>query len=338
MDISGFTGRHDELRRLHQLVGTIAGEPAGTMGSVVCTIEGMAGVGKTRLAIHAANQLARDGSFAEIQLWADLHGFDAGHAPADPAMVLETFLYALGVPGKQIPPDLDQRAGLYRDRLSGRRALVLLDNAASEDQVRPLLPGGPDCLVLITARRRLGDLDGAQSVALDVFSPVEAIDLLARIVGTGRVATDPDAAARIVRLCGYLPLAITLAARRLRSRTWRLAYLADRLQSNDYRLDQLNAGARGARTVFEQSYRALPAEQRRLFRLLGLHAGDDFTAHSASTIAGISPGQAELMLEALLDSYLLDQISPGRYRFHTLLRNYAQERVRDEDPPAQREC
>lgn len=322
MDIHEFTGRGAELAELRELV-TTAGDAV-----VVCVIEGMGGVGKTRLAIHAAHRFAAEGRFAQVQLWADLRGHDDTRPPADPAEVLGTFLRSLGVPGEQLPPDLDERAAMLRARLAGRQALILLDDAASEEQVRPLLPGEPGCLVLITSRRGLGGLDGTLTVGLEPFSTGEGVDLLGRILGPRRIAAEPAAAAMIVQQCGRLPLAVTVAARRLRSRrSWRLADLAERLAAGNRRLDQLSVGGRTVRAVFELSYAALPAGRQRMFRLAALHPGEDLTAGSAAAVAGLSIEEAEQELDALLDVYLLEQIEPGRYRFHDLVRDFARELI-----------
>ncbi|MET9231612.1 BTAD domain-containing putative transcriptional regulator [Lentzea sp. NPDC003310] len=318
MDIAEFTGREAELRRLC--------EPGPQTTVVISAIEGMAGVGKTKLAVRAAHRLAQ--RYPDVQLWADLHGFDADELPADPSAVLESFLRLLGVPGGQIPESLEERAALYRDRLTGTRALVLLDNAAGEDQVRPLLPGSPSCLVLITSRRTLLRLDGVRSVFLDVFTPGEALALLSRIAGDDRVRADPEAAQRIAELCGHLPIAVALAAKRLARRPqWTLRDLADRLE---------RGGGLGTRGVFDLSYQALPEHQRRLFRLLGLHPGEDFTADSAAALAGLTTYEAGDLLETLLDEHLLQQHTPGRYSLHDLLRSYAVEQVTAAEPPPAR--
>ncbi|MBE8516829.1 tetratricopeptide repeat protein [Amycolatopsis sp. H6(2020)] len=336
MDIAEFTGRQPELRCLHALVGS--GRPDAPTAVVISTIAGMAGVGKTRLAVHAAHQLVSVGRFDEIQLWTDLHGFDARYPPADPGAVLGSFLRLLGVPGQQIPHDLDGRAALYRDRLADKRALVLLDNAATEDQIRPLLPGTTGCLVLITSRHSLPLLDGTHPLHLDVLTPAEAIELLGRITGDDRVDVEPEAAAMVAALCGHLPIAISLAARRLRSRpVWTVADLADRLSEADRRLEQLSPDARGLHGVFDLSYQALPPDQRRVFRLLGLHPGDDFTAESAAALSGVTPPEAEFILERLLDEHLLQQATAGRYRFHDLIRIHARDRAHTDETAAQRE-
>jgi tetratricopeptide (TPR) repeat protein len=292
----------------------------------------MAGVGKTRLAVHAAHELVRRGRYDEIQLWAELRGFDPEAAPADPSGVLAGFLGLLGV--RQLPADLAGRAALYRDRLAGRRALVLLDNAADEAQVRPLLPGGPGCLVLVTSRRTLSDLDGVVAVPLDVLGPADAEALLARIAGP-RVAAEPAQAARVARLCGGLPIALTLAAQRLRNRpVWTVKDLADRLDAEAGRLGELHGRSRAVRAAFDLSYRTLAAPARRVFRLLGLHPGDDFCPRSVAALAGLAPDEAGTLLDDLVDEHLLQEVTPGRYRPHDLLRLYARERVRaEEDDP-----
>ncbi|SDO31357.1 AfsR/SARP family transcriptional regulator [Lentzea jiangxiensis] len=318
MDIAEFTGRESELRQL------CAPGPQTTV--VISAIEGMAGVGKTKLAVRAAHQLVQ--RYPDVQLWADLHGFDADELPADPSAVLESFLRLLGVSGAQIPESLEERAALYRDRLAGKRALVLLDNAAGEDQVLPLLPGGATCMVLITSRRTLLRLDGVRSLFLDVFTATEALALLSRIAGEDRVQADREAAERIAELCGHLPIAVALAAKRLARRPqWTMRDLLTRLE---------RGGGLGARGVFDLSYQALPENQRRLFRLLGLHPGEDVTAESAAALAGLTAFEAGDLLETLLDEHLLQQHTPGRYSLHDLLRAYAVEQVTAAEPPPAR--
>lgn len=326
MDIADFTGRETELAGVHDRIADAAGRSV-----IVCAVTGMAGVGKTRLAVHVAHELVRRGQFDEIQLWADLRGFDPESPPVDPSAVLEGFLGLLGVPRRMVPADPGQRAALYRDRLAGRRALVLLDNAATEAQVRPLLPGSPGGLVLVTSRRELPDLDGVASVRLGVFSTGEALALLGRIAGAPRIAAEPEEADRVVRLCGHLPIAVTLAAQRLRGRpSWTVATLERKLDAA--RLSELHGRSRAIRAAFDLSYQALPDEQRRVFRLLGLHPADDFSPHSVAALADCDPGAAEEILESLLDEHLLQQATPGRYRLHDLLRLYARERAVAEDP------
>jgi DNA-binding SARP family transcriptional activator/Tfp pilus assembly protein PilF len=334
MDIAEFTGRVPELHRLHSLLRDSVVQSA----VAVVTIDGMAGVGKTRLAVHAAHQLVEAGQFDEIQLWTDLRGFDPEHSPTDPATVLESFLRMLGVPGDQIPHGLDDRAALYRDRLAGRKALILLDNAVGEEQIRPLLPGVAGSLVMITSRRRLTELDGAYPLSLDVLSNGEAIDLLHRVTGDERIVAAPEDAAQVAQLCGRLPIALALAARRLRSRPmWTTRELAVRMASSPDRLAQLSPQRQGVRTMFGLSYQALPLQRRRMFRLLGLHPGKDFTAGSAAALLGTTPELAELVLETLLDEHLLHETTIGRYEFHDLLRSYARGRAEAEDSVLERQ-
>jgi len=330
MDIREFTGRAAELRRMYDALA-----PAeGRMAVPVLVITGMAGVGKTRLAIHVAHQLKRHFRFGDIQLYADLRGNSTSRPAADPAAVLEAFLHLLGVPTRDMPRDLEARAALFRDRLDGRRAIVLLDNAAGEEQVRPLLPGSATCRVLVTSRRGLAGLDGAQPVILKAFTPTEAVAQLSEVIGEHRVAAEPEVAAEIVRRCGYLPLAVALAARRLQARpAWTLADFANRLRPGADRLGELAVSGRAVRTTFGLSYGRISAAQRRTFRFLGLHPGLDFTPRTTAVLTDTTPEAAEDQLEQLLDEHLLDQATAGRYLFHDLVRTYARECV-DEDEPA----
>ncbi|MEV5967152.1 BTAD domain-containing putative transcriptional regulator [Kribbella sp. NPDC051952] len=323
MDIPEFTGRDLELTTL-----TAMAAPAGTGpgdSPVVCAIEGMGGVGKTRFAIRAAHDLVRRGWFEEVQLWADLHGFDPQRCPTDPAAVLGAFLRQLGVPGCEMPEDLEARAALYRSQLDGRRALVLLDNAATEEQVRPLLPGSGSSLVLITSRRRLSGLDGVQPFPLDVFTRSETIALLARIAGPERIVGNEEDAARVASLCGYLPMAIALAARRLRAHpTWALSDLVARLA--------VDADRPVGEASFNLSYKALPPQRQRFFRLLGLNPGHQLSARTAAALSGLPVAEADAQLESLLDEYLVYERQPGSYRMHDLVLAYARDRALADEP------
>ncbi|MEN3615434.1 tetratricopeptide repeat protein [Plantactinospora sp. ZYX-F-223] len=326
-DLADFTGREAELRTLWSALPP-PGDAGGTL--VISAIEGMAGAGKTRLAIHLAHQVVRAGRYADVQLYVDLRGH-ADEPPADPATVLASFLYLLGVPGAQIPDAVDARAALYRDRLHGRDALVLLDNAASDGQVLPLLPASATSLVLVTSRRVLA-LEGARTLSLDVFTAQDAHAMLGQLAGRDRVAADPSAARRVADLCGRLPLAVVLAGRRLRSRpAWTFSDLATRLDTAGSRLGELAIGSRQVRAVFDLSYRALDPAERRLFRLLGLHPGDDFTADSAAALANVAPPAARQMLERLVDEHLVTPVTADRYRLHDLLRDYARTRATADD-------
>lgn len=311
-----------------------ASADAGT-AVVISAIEGMGGVGKTGLALHMAHQLLADGRYGDVQLYVDLRGH-ADQPPADPTAVLGSFLRLLGVPGDQIPQDIAARAALYRDRLYGKNALVLLDNAASEAQVTPLVPAGPGNLVLVTSRRALA-VDGARTLVLDVFSQHDAEALLAQAIGAGRLAAEPEAVRQVVELCGHLPLAVALVARRLRARPrWRFADLVARLARAGDRLGELGAGSGKLRAVFDLSYHALDEGTRGVFGLLGMVAGDDFAAGSVAALAGIAPRRAQRVLEDLVDEHLVTVTSGDRYRLHDLLHDYARAVVTEQYSASER--
>jgi hypothetical protein len=333
MDIDEFTGRLEQLRQLDRLVTRPA---SGTAAPVIWAISGMPGAGKTRLAIHAAHVQVSAGRFTDIQLSVDLSGFDPARA-ADPAAVLDRFLRVLDVPPAKIPVELDARSALYRSQLSGRKGIILLDNAASAEQVRPLLPGTPEILVIVTSRRSLGSLDGCQPLLLEPFRPHESLELLTRIAGSERVGNEPEAATRVTELCAHLPYAVTLAARRiLIRRTWTIRYLADRLRPADHRLDELGRPHQALRMSFDLSYDTVDSEQRRVLGLLALHPGKDATVPSVAALGNIPAAQAEQVLEDLLDVSLLIQETAGRYKVHDLLRLYALERVKGNLSPEDR--
>ncbi|RZS40829.1 tetratricopeptide (TPR) repeat protein [Herbihabitans rhizosphaerae] len=324
-DIGEFTGREAELDRVLAFAGEAERDDADAV--VVVAIEGMAGVGKTRFMVRAAHQLTRAGRFEEIQLWADLRGFDPNQGPADPAVVLETFLRQLGVRGSDIPIDLAERATLYRDRLDNRKALVLLDNAANEEQVLPLLPGAAGCLVMITTRHSMSGLDGVQRIPIEVFAPGESVRLLGTIAGPERVDADLAGARRVADLCGHLPIMVALAARQLRTRTaWTVRDLSERLTV-------LEEGSSPAMARLELSYRNLPPALRRVFRFLSRHPGTDFTPRSAAALVRRPVAETESALETLLDEHLLQQETVGRYRFHDLLRRLGHDMTEAEDTP-----
>ncbi|MCP3801522.1 tetratricopeptide repeat protein [Allokutzneria sp. A3M-2-11 16] len=318
-DIGDFTGRDAELDALLAAVVAADGRTVP-----VHAIDGMGGVGKTSLVVRCAHRLAQ--RYPDGQFFVDLHAHTPGHPPLSPAAALETLLRAVDVPGESIPPTVEQRAALWRSTLAGRRVLLVLDNAADAAHVRPLIPGHPGCLTLVTSRRRLTDLDGASTLALDVLREDEAVGLFLRIAGSGR---GEDAAVReCVRLCGYLPLAIRIAAARLRDRpVWTVEHLNQRLGRNTRRPTELNA-------VFALSHQYLDDAQRRMFRLLGLHPGADVDVHAAAALAGIAPLDAEDLLESLVDVHLVQQREPGRYQLHDLLREHAASTASAEEDPA----
>ncbi|MFY1671571.1 AfsR/SARP family transcriptional regulator [Plantactinospora sp. WMMB334] len=338
-DVAGFTGRAGQLRRLEAFLPQWDGEPAAGVSIVVLT--GSAGIGKTAMAVHWAHQVRH--RFPDGQLHVNLRGY-AANAPLRPIDALARFLHTLGVPAEQVPAEVDEAAAMYRGRLADRRMLVLLDNANHPDQVRPLLPGGSGCMVLITSRDRLGGLvarDGAQQVVLDLLTPVESVALLTRVLGTERVAAEPDEVARLADLCGHLPLALRIAAAHLIGRPRRrVGDLVAELCAGD-RLAVLQvAGDEQAavRAAFDLSYDALSVDDRRTFRLLGLVPGVDFTASAAAALADVAVERADRMLDRLANAHLVDQHADGRYALHDLLRIYAQDRVRNEEVPVRREA
>ncbi|MEW9553288.1 BTAD domain-containing putative transcriptional regulator [Nonomuraea sp. NPDC050783] len=314
-DLPAFAGRAGGLESLLALAD---GERTGATATVVA-IDGMAGIGKTALAVHAAHLLAD--RFPDGQLFVDLHGFTHGVAPTAPSDALYGLLSALGTPRERIPRRLDERAALLRTTLAGRRLLILLDNALSEAQIQPLLPGSPGCLVLVTSRHRLDGLDDAHRIRLDVLPHDDAVAMFTGIAGDGH----PDAlVTELVELCGRLPLAIRVAAARLRARpAWTLAHLVDRLRDRNRRLAELEVGQRSVTSAIDLSYQQLTAPQQRLFRLLGLHPGPDADAYSAAALAGTGLDQAERLLDDLLEASLVHEPAPGRYQLHDLLRTYA---------------
>jgi NB-ARC domain len=303
---------------------------------VISAIAGKAGVGKTALAVRVAHRLRP--RFADGQLYVNLRGAEA--QALDPTEVLAGFLRALGVEGAAIAEGLEERVRQYRSRLADRRVLVLLDNAASEAQVRPLLPASPGCAVLVTSRTPLSGLEAVHPLTLDVLEGDQAVELLARLAGRGRVAAEPEAAATIVRLCGWLPLAVRIAGARLAGRPqWRLALLAERLADEHRRLDELATGDLEVRASVALSYQGRGEQERRLFRLLGLLVAPSFPAWVAATLLDIRLAEAEGLLERLVDAQLVeaagqDQAGQLRYRLHDLLRLFARERLQLEEPTA----
>jgi tetratricopeptide (TPR) repeat protein len=318
-DTAFFTGRGGPLGYLLALAERTRDTP-GT--AVISAIDGMGGVGKTALAVHAGHLLAE--RFPDGQLFVDLHGFAQGLSPRAAAEVLADLLRTLGVPPQQIPEDLDARAALYRDRLSGKRMLVILDNARSEEQVRPLLPGHPGCLVLVTSRRRLKALDEAQVLSLDVLPLPDAVALLRTIAGPWRVSADDPGLKEIAHLCGLLPLALRMAAALLRHRPcWSLDHLARRLREARPALAGFRDGDRDLAGVFHLSYAALPDDQQALFRRLGLYPGPDVDPYAAAALLDTDPDTADALLQHLVDHNLLTESPPGRYHMHDLIRAHA---------------
>ncbi|MFE7124909.1 ATP-binding protein [Streptomyces sp. NPDC057617] len=316
-DVAEFTGRQAEVEQLL----AAAAQPAQVVS--IHTVDGMPGVGKTALVVHAARQLTD--RFPDGQLFVRLQAHTPGQNPADPADTLAALLLCIGVDPRNIPDGLEARVGLWRDRMTGKRMLLVLDDAAGRAQVEPLLPGSGGCLVMVTSRRRIAALDGATPLALDTLPPNDAHLLFTRLAHrTITTAAGTDAVARIVRLCGYLPLAIALLAGRLAHRPhWNLAEFADDFAATRDRLSELAVDDRAVAAAFDTSYRALPTERQRLFRRLGLHPGTDTDAYATAAIASIPLARARRELEALYDDHLIDSPAAGRYRLHDLLRTYA---------------
>lgn len=326
-DTPDFAGRAAEIKRL-------ATSAQGDSLTIV-TIDGMAGIGKTTLVVHVAHQLAD--RYTDGRLFIDLQGHTPGQAPAEPGVALERLLRQLGVPAERIPATLPDRAALWRSELANRSILAVLDNAADTQHVRHLLPGGSNSLILVTSRRRLTDLDGAYTLSMEPLPEADAANLFARIVGE-RAGTEPDAVLDVLRLCGFLPLAVRIAAARLRHRPrWTVEYLAGRLRDHRRRLGELATSERGVAAAFSLSYEHLDPEEQRVFRFAGLHPGRDFDAHAAAALTGLPLERAEFLLENLLDAHVLLQHEPGRYTFHDLVREHARTTALAEDPSQKRE-
>jgi DNA-binding SARP family transcriptional activator/tetratricopeptide (TPR) repeat protein len=334
--VPAFTGRTAELASLDVLAGcaavvapTVAADPATPAAMTICTVSGTAGVGKTALAVHWAHRVA--GRFPDGQLYVNLRGFDPAGTALDPGQALSGFLDALGVPAARIPADPDTRTGLYRTLLAGKRVLVVLDNARSADQVRPLLPGSPGCLAIVTSRDQLAGLvatESARPLPLDLLTTADARKLLTRRLGAARVAAEPEAVGNIIAACARLPLALTIAASRAAtSPGFPLAAVAAELGGASCVLDPFHGGdhATDVRAVFSWSYRALSVEAARLFRLLGLHPGPDIPVAAAASLAAVPPGRARTTLAELTRAHLLAEPVPGRYALHDLLHAYASE-------------
>jgi transcriptional regulator with XRE-family HTH domain/tetratricopeptide (TPR) repeat protein len=325
-----FTGREVELQALTRMLGDGA-QDAGTV--VILAIDGTAGIGKTTLAVRWAHQVAD--RFPDGQLFVNLRGFDPAGAPVASAKAMRGFLDALAVPAQRIPAAPEEQAALYRSVLAGKRMLIVLDNARSAAQVRPLLPGSPGCLVLVTSRRQLFGLavaDGAHMLTLGLLTDTEARDLLARRVGPELVLAEHEAADELIRLCARLPLALSIAATCAVARPGMpLGALAAELADARARLDALGTGdsATDVRAVFSWSYRQLTAPLARMFRLLSTHPGPDISAPAAASLGAIPLAQAGLALRELARAHLLTEHSQGRYAFHDLLRAYAAERSDD---------
>ena len=336
--IPDFTGRSDELAALRDLLGGGSGEcgtPSAKAGPpvVISAIDGMGGIGKSALAIEAAHELVGVGAFPDGQLYVNLQGAKVGLAPMEPLDALGRMLRSLGVEPARIPTDVEEASARFRSLAAEHRLLVVLDNAEGPEQVRPLLPGSPTCRVVITSRRVLATLEGTRLLHLDVLPPDQALELIGRIAGQERIAADLSAAAEVVRLCGYLPLAIRIAGARLVAPSGgKVKKLGARLADATRRLEELQAGELAVRASFDVSLQALeqspdPVDQAAVgaFGLFSLPDGPDLALPAAARLFDQPEERAQRLLERLAEAQLLETPRPDRYQFHDLVRLYARE-------------
>lgn len=334
-DIVLFTGRNEEIDKMISAVDRAehTGEPMP-----VHAINGMAGVGKTSLAVHVGYLLAH--RFPDGQLFLDLHAHTADQASVTPAAALARLLEARGVPPEDVPAGLDERAALWRARMAGKRVLLIMDDVASHGQVAPLLPGAGGCLVLITSRGRLAGLSarpGAQTLPLDTLPADQAVRLFLRLIDRVLPPAEVRAVEVLVHLCGYLPLAIALLAARLKpEKLWRVSDLVEELAETTFRLSPMYAGDIEVAAAFDLSCRDLPADRHLFFRRLGLHPGTDLDAHAAAALNGTTLGEARRHLDALYDGHLIEQPIHGRFRMHDLVADYTRALL-GRDPAEDRE-
>jgi hypothetical protein len=327
--------RHFVNRAVEQdVLTTVLNGASSEQVVLLSTIDGVAGVGKSTLAVHWAHRM-RD-RFPDGELYVNLRGFDPAMEPVAAGEALADFLTALAVPAERIPEGLDARAALFRSTVHDKKILILLDNARSSEQIRPLLPGSSSCVVLVTSRNRLDDLvirEGATRISLKVLTHDEAYDLLRRYLRDDRLAAESSAVNALIAHCAGLPLALGIVAfRAAELPDYPLADLVAELKDERDRLDTLDCGGEtGLRAVFSWSYRLLSTDAARIFRLLGLPTGPDISLAAAADLAGVAQREARKLLGELCRANLLEQHVPGRFRFHDLLRAYAAEcAARDE--------
>lgn len=338
-DIANFAGRYDELATLDALLAQ-SGSAAPGQAPTIISIDGAPGIGKTALAVHWAHRIAHH--YPEVQLYLNLRGYGPGE-PVSPDAAVESLLRGLGVDSGLIPSDVDERSALLRSTLSGRQALIMLDNARDADQVRPLLPGA-DGLVIVTSRNQLRGLsirDGAHRVTLNPLPPPQSIELLAAAIGPERVAGEPEAAATLVELCDYLPLALSIVAERA-LRSGLLADVVRALEDEKARLDNLGTGEddphTDLRAALSWSYQALSAEAARMFRALGLHPASDIGLDAAAALVNVPPARAKEALDRLVAAHLVEQRRPYRYELHDLIRLYATDLATAHEPGSERDA
>jgi tetratricopeptide (TPR) repeat protein len=339
--VRSFVNRTEELRRLDLVLAD--GDTERSRVVAVCVIAGTAGVGKTSLALHWSHQV--QDRFPDGQLYVNLRGYDPGQ-PLTALEALHRFLSALGVPVTAAPPDTEAAAALYRSLLANRRMLIVLDNAATAAQVRPLLPGDSRCLAIVTSRGRLAGLairEGAHRLTLGTLPEPEAVALLRAVTAGFRPEDDPDKLVELARLCAHLPLALRIAAERAASHPYlRLDELIADLCDESGLWEALSSGdeeeSEAVRTVFAWSYRALPPDAARLFRLLGLHPGPEFSIGAVSALVGASTRRTRQLLDVLYGAHLLEQTAPDRYEFHDLLRAYATDQAQTDEDETSRQA
>ena len=336
--IADFTGRGKQIDAIERELALASEDPA-RLAVPIIIVAGKGGIGKTTVAVHAAHMVAE--RFPDGQLFADLHG--GASRQVSPMHVLERFLRALGVPGSAIPEGLEERAEMYRARLADRKTLVVLDDAASESQVLPLLPGTRMSAVLITSRSRLAGLAGAIHVDMDIFDADQSMELLARIAGSARVRSEVESAKALAELCGQLPLALRIAGARLSARPhWRIEQLVSRLEDETRRLDELNHGDMGIRASISYTYESVGAEARRLFRRLAILDSGQFSVWNGAALLDIPFPDAADLFDELADAQLIETAGGhgphNLYRFHDLIRVFARECLAGEETPAERKA
>lgn len=329
-DVISFTGRQ---RDLDLMIKALSRE-ATTKAPAIRVIDGIASVGKTAFAVHTAHFLASQ--FPDGQLFVRLHGHTAGRGPVEPAAALATLLLANGVAPQQIPMGAEAREGKWRSRTASRRMLLVLDDAVSSEQVRPLLPAATGTLVLVTSRHRLTALPEALPVSLDILTPGEAAEFFTKMAGCPGLTLDGENVCKVAGLCGYLPLAISLIAGQFKHHPqWTSASLVVDLQSAADRLAPLAAENSSVAASFTLSYQNLVHDQRQLFRRLGLHPGSDFSVYAAAALSGFNLAKTRQLLEDLFAYHLIEEPALGRYQFHDLIREHARG-LAASDPPTER--
>ncbi|MEU0091777.1 BTAD domain-containing putative transcriptional regulator [Kribbella sp. NPDC006257] len=327
-----FIGRTTELATV-----VAALDPATRTAPPVVAIDGMAGIGKTSLAVQAGHRLVS--AYPDGRLFVDLHGHTPGRVPLTTEAAIDHLLRGIGVPPQQIPGCLEDRLAMWRSKTAGRQLLIVLDNAPDARSVRPLLPGAITCAVLLTSRPQLTDLDTSHRIALELLPGTDAASLLTEIVGADRTSTEQSAVEELAERCGRLPLAIRIAGSRLRHRpSWTVAHFNQRLKDQDRRLNELSRDAGGVAPAFAVSYEQLPADQRAVFRRLGLMPGKDIDAYGAAALCELTVRDTEQILENLVDASLLLQPVPDRFEFHDLLREYAGQVAADEENETDRDA